>query len=60
MVLHNARPPAYGRDHPLTNPLTPSAPVQPILESQPRHLGEVAGVPGQQCGLVDECDAGDL
>lgn len=60
MFLHNARPPTYGREHPLTNPLTPSGSVQPIVESQPWHLGEVAGVAGQERGFVDERDAGDL
>ena len=34
--------------------------IQPILDSQARHLAEVLRVPGQDCDIVSESDAGDF
>jgi len=34
--------------------------IQPILDSQAEHLGEVLRVARQDCGVVGESDAGNL
>ena len=39
---------------------TPTSSLQPILDSQAGHLGEVLRVPGQDSGVVGESDAGDF